>query len=213
MELSETDKTLNPGALAVLLNLKHHLLGWYLFCDLLIVNDLHWTFLTIIYDPLLVEDLDKTLEAPGERMSPKGDTDPEPCEQEVQGSFSCVDIWIYTRMFTCTALWLSNIKSLLLFRTMRLELHCLTTVRALALSQAWPTKAPCPLTIIAAIWCWVSARLLQPLLMRPSALTHRSWLPWSWSCPRGVGWGLDLSLQDLLDLLLTAQRNHAQLNM
>ncbi|XP_032374126.1 centrosomal protein of 192 kDa isoform X3 [Etheostoma spectabile] len=30
------------------------------------------------------EDLDKTLEAPGERMSPKGDTDPEPCEQEVQ---------------------------------------------------------------------------------------------------------------------------------
>ncbi|XP_070691086.1 centrosomal protein of 192 kDa isoform X2 [Pempheris klunzingeri] len=28
------------------------------------------------------EDLDKTLEAPGERMSPKGDTDPEPCEQE-----------------------------------------------------------------------------------------------------------------------------------
>ncbi|XP_044065404.1 centrosomal protein of 192 kDa isoform X2 [Siniperca chuatsi] len=28
------------------------------------------------------EDLDKTLEAPGERVSPKGDTDPEPCEQE-----------------------------------------------------------------------------------------------------------------------------------
>ncbi|XP_044216252.1 centrosomal protein of 192 kDa isoform X2 [Thunnus albacares] len=28
------------------------------------------------------EDLDKTFEAPGERMSPKGDTDPEPCEQE-----------------------------------------------------------------------------------------------------------------------------------
>ncbi|XP_037639447.1 centrosomal protein of 192 kDa isoform X1 [Sebastes umbrosus] len=28
------------------------------------------------------EDLDKTLEAPGERMSPKGDTDVEPCEQE-----------------------------------------------------------------------------------------------------------------------------------
>uniref|UniRef100_UPI003AACF527 centrosomal protein of 192 kDa n=1 Tax=Centroberyx gerrardi TaxID=166262 RepID=UPI003AACF527 len=28
------------------------------------------------------EDLDKTLEAPGERMSPKGDTDPEPCEKE-----------------------------------------------------------------------------------------------------------------------------------
>ncbi|XP_049439244.1 centrosomal protein of 192 kDa isoform X3 [Epinephelus fuscoguttatus] len=28
------------------------------------------------------EDLDKTLEAPGERMSPKGDTDPEPCDQE-----------------------------------------------------------------------------------------------------------------------------------
>ncbi|XP_070822984.1 centrosomal protein of 192 kDa [Chaetodon trifascialis] len=28
------------------------------------------------------EDLDKTLEAPGERMSPKGDTDPEPCKQE-----------------------------------------------------------------------------------------------------------------------------------
>ncbi|KAM7420154.1 hypothetical protein PAMA_014729 [Pampus argenteus] len=28
------------------------------------------------------EDLDKTLEAPAERMSPKGDTDPEPCEQE-----------------------------------------------------------------------------------------------------------------------------------
>ncbi|XP_053182298.1 centrosomal protein of 192 kDa [Scomber japonicus] len=28
------------------------------------------------------EDLDKTLEAPGERMSPKGDTDPAPCAQE-----------------------------------------------------------------------------------------------------------------------------------
>ncbi|XP_041648930.1 centrosomal protein of 192 kDa isoform X2 [Cheilinus undulatus] len=28
------------------------------------------------------EDLDKTLEAPGERMSPKGDTDSEPCAQE-----------------------------------------------------------------------------------------------------------------------------------
>ncbi|XP_068998191.1 centrosomal protein of 192 kDa isoform X2 [Embiotoca jacksoni] len=28
------------------------------------------------------EDLDKTLEAPGERMSPKGDTDPQPCVQE-----------------------------------------------------------------------------------------------------------------------------------
>ncbi|KAI3361498.1 hypothetical protein L3Q82_013647, partial [Scortum barcoo] len=28
------------------------------------------------------EDLDKTLEAPGGRISPKGDTDPEPCEQE-----------------------------------------------------------------------------------------------------------------------------------
>ncbi|XP_035528184.1 centrosomal protein of 192 kDa [Morone saxatilis] len=28
------------------------------------------------------DDLDKTLEAPGERMSPKGDTDPEPCKQE-----------------------------------------------------------------------------------------------------------------------------------
>ncbi|XP_070768017.1 centrosomal protein of 192 kDa [Enoplosus armatus] len=28
------------------------------------------------------EDLDKTLEAPGERMSPKGDTDPGPCQQE-----------------------------------------------------------------------------------------------------------------------------------
>ncbi|XP_008290130.1 centrosomal protein of 192 kDa isoform X2 [Stegastes partitus] len=30
------------------------------------------------------EDLDKTLEAPAERMSPKGDTDPAPCEQEDQ---------------------------------------------------------------------------------------------------------------------------------
>ncbi|KAF7654653.1 hypothetical protein LDENG_00066660 [Lucifuga dentata] len=28
------------------------------------------------------EDLDKTFEAPGKRMSPKGDTDPEPCENE-----------------------------------------------------------------------------------------------------------------------------------
>ncbi|KAG8010342.1 hypothetical protein GBF38_014620 [Nibea albiflora] len=28
------------------------------------------------------EDLDKTLEGPGERMSPKGDTHPEPCKQE-----------------------------------------------------------------------------------------------------------------------------------
>nr|XP_046255451.1 centrosomal protein of 192 kDa [Scatophagus argus]XP_046255452.1 centrosomal protein of 192 kDa [Scatophagus argus] len=28
------------------------------------------------------EDLDKTLEAPGIRMSPKGDTDPKPCKQE-----------------------------------------------------------------------------------------------------------------------------------
>ncbi|KAM3873483.1 LOW QUALITY PROTEIN: centrosomal protein of 192 kDa [Diretmus argenteus] len=33
-------------------------------------------------DTLNPEDLDKTLEAPGERMSPKGDTDPEPCVEE-----------------------------------------------------------------------------------------------------------------------------------
>ncbi|KAM4633668.1 centrosomal protein of 192 kDa [Polymixia lowei] len=31
---------------------------------------------------LNTEDLDKTLEAPGDRMSPKGDADPEPCEKE-----------------------------------------------------------------------------------------------------------------------------------
>ncbi|XP_075896846.1 centrosomal protein of 192 kDa isoform X3 [Nelusetta ayraudi] len=32
------------------------------------------------------EDLDHTLEAPGERMSPKGDTNPQPCTQEDHGS-------------------------------------------------------------------------------------------------------------------------------
>lgn len=80
-------------------------------------------------------------------MSPKGDTDVEPCEQEVQGLFGYVDISISQ----CTAVWLSDIKPLLLFRTIPLELHYLTTVRALALIQAWVTKAVCPPTLTAAI--------------------------------------------------------------
>lgn len=35
------------------------------------------------YTHLLAEELDKTLEAPGERMSPKGTTDVDSCKKEV----------------------------------------------------------------------------------------------------------------------------------
>lgn len=55
-----------------------------LFCVLLILNLFTICFSDCYSCSSLSEDLDKTLEAPGERMSPKGDTDPEP---EVQGSF------------------------------------------------------------------------------------------------------------------------------
>lgn len=41
-------------------------------------------FLSVDHDHLLAEDLDKTLEAPGEKMSPKANADPESCEKAVQ---------------------------------------------------------------------------------------------------------------------------------
>lgn len=86
MELSEADQTLNPGVFTVFLRLKHH-------CLADIAVSVHCASLTVTPDYLLAEDLDKTLEGPGERMSPKGDTDPEPCKQEVQSSLY-VDIRI-----------------------------------------------------------------------------------------------------------------------
>lgn len=46
-------------------------------------NVLHKSFMTCQIS-LLAEDLDRTLEAPGERMSPKGDTNPQPCAKEVE---------------------------------------------------------------------------------------------------------------------------------
>lgn len=190
MELSEADKTLNPGVLTVLL--KNPVLGSYLFCDLFI----WFTFLIVTNDSFLQRTWTKLLKRQLKGCHQKEILIQNHVNRRYRDLFSCVDIWISSWRITCIAVWLSNIKSLL-FRVIRIELHCLTTVRALALSQIWVTKAACPLTIIAAIWCWVSAQLLQPLLMRPSALTHRSWQPWSWSCPRGVGQGIDLTLQDL----------------
>lgn len=76
MDLSEADKTLNPGVFTVLLRLKAHTAP----------TDLQFK-LTLTHDHLLTEDLDKTLEAPGQRMSPKGDIDPECSHQQVQYEF------------------------------------------------------------------------------------------------------------------------------
>lgn len=61
---------------------------------------LHFPFLTvrIIYDHILAEDLDQTLEAPGERMSPKGHTDSEVPKQEVQASSSSFDMYQYQHL-------------------------------------------------------------------------------------------------------------------
>lgn len=39
------------------------------------------------HKPVLAEDLDRTLEAPGKRMSPKGDLDADLYEKEVQEMF------------------------------------------------------------------------------------------------------------------------------
>lgn len=143
---------------------------WFAYYRI-ICTDLSWLFKF----PLLVEDLDNTLEAPVERMSPKGDTDPEPCKQEVW-------VVLFAEFFNIPKNYKNNTYSLWLsvfFRTMWMLLHLLSTMGALALSQAWATKALRLLIIIAALWCWVLAPLLQPLLMHPSALTHHSWLPWS----------------------------------
>lgn len=45
----------------------------------------------LTHDHLLAEDLDNTIEAPGENMSQNGNTDPEHCEDHVQVWFSCIN--------------------------------------------------------------------------------------------------------------------------
>ncbi len=79
IELSEADKTLGPGVFTVLLWRKYLIISK--FC--LFYKYLHCAFVADTHDLIFAEDLDKTLEAPGERMSPKGDTNPEPCERKV----------------------------------------------------------------------------------------------------------------------------------
>lgn len=91
------------------------------------------------------EDLDKTLEAPPERVSPKGDPNPEPHKREVQLYFM-----LFNKNLPFTAAWLFNIKLISPFRNMQGEQHCLMLSRAPSLGQPWLTKAVCPLTTTAA---------------------------------------------------------------
>lgn len=56
-----------------------------------LTEDLSFFFIAMIFynthKPVLAEDLDRTLEAPGKRMSPKGDLDADLYEKEVQEMF------------------------------------------------------------------------------------------------------------------------------
>lgn len=130
------------------------------------------------HDHLPAEDLDKTLDAPSQRMPPKGDTSPEPSESQVHECFIALYHYLGTKsIYDMTSS---------VFRTILSALLCLNTVKPQHLSQVWETKVLCPLTVTAVSWCLVSAPLLQPLRMHPSAPTRRSWPPWSWICPRRV---------------------------
>lgn len=61
---------------------------------------------SIVFVILFAEDLDKTLTSPPERVSPKGDPNPEPHRREVQSSFTSADLqylhFTATRLFGIT---------------------------------------------------------------------------------------------------------------
>lgn len=64
----------------------------------------------IVYHSVFAEDLDKTLEEPIGRMSPKGDSNPEPHKREVESSFTSVEVinphstaaWLFSVTFNST---------------------------------------------------------------------------------------------------------------
>lgn len=80
-------------------------------------------------------------------MSPKGDTDPEPCEKEVQRFLSIFEhyyVEIGPLLYGLLTYHHCSASSAIL-----ILLHCLTPLRAVALSQAQLTRAVHPLTTAA----------------------------------------------------------------